>query len=720
VAGEWLRLTIERSAPTPATELACDDEPIAFESNRIEGRPADHLSLLVVNPVAPLPEGARCVLSWQTADDAGELRFEVAHARPPLAIDYDRRQRDHLTPFPDDAFLEPDETTPTGWRLELPALERALDVRLVLGALSSAVGHPDGFSPAGPIVVELPEAPDLVSLPMGLEDSVDPLATVGLFDVDPESPTFRQRLPFQLLMRSERDTGGRDCHLLIVEPGHPLRRGGTYGLVITRRALTASGRPLGPSTFLSEALAASETSPGAATERVRQRLAPVLDALGASTPPIQPDDIALVLRISIRSLDGVTDDLRSIRDQVAQIERADVTILDTQPDHIAGSPIAAIVQGRWRAPQWRAGNTLARDAEGHPRRTDPIDLPFLLVLPRAAFDGPVPIVWYQHGNPGRHEELVATARRGLAEAGFAVIGFTDVVNREISRHGNSDADIAAQVRAVFFALIGERRLPDWMALLTNAEQLAFRQVIEAMGDLDQLPLGDPDGRPEVDPSQLTYLGISNGATHGLAVLPFLPEVRAAALIVGAGGYASFLIHQSSDEIYETVAHIFPNLRRRDVYAGLVLLQLAYDHQDAINFARFLYREPLASTVDGGPPSVLLVAGVADPFVPIYVSRSAAWSLGIPAVEPTSAGPMLESVPAPLSNNLGEGVTAGYVEYVPAGIPGRAPSPGCEAIAHGHYCPQLSPFALQQRRVFLRTQVIANVSPRPRERVGDRQ
>ena len=99
---------------------------------------------------------------------------------------------------------------------------------------------------------------------------------------------------------------------------------------------------------------------------------------------------------------------------------------------LKGGAVAALVRGTWTAPEWRTGDgVLARHpASGDPIQTGTRKLPFVLALPRAALEGSVPVVMYQHGNPGSApEEVVRHARESLAEAGFAVIGFTDVVNR---------------------------------------------------------------------------------------------------------------------------------------------------------------------------------------------------------------------------------------------------------------------------------------------------
>src|SRR5262249_46826560 len=151
-------------------------------------------------------------------------------------------------------------------------------------------------------------------------------------------------------------------------------------------------------------------------------------------------------------------------------------------------------------------------------------IPFTLAIPKSAATTRAPIVFYQHGQPGNAEdEVPRAARRGLAKAGFAVVGFTDVANREII----PDGDVAALNTDAFVVLLGSHDMPDYLSLLTHAEQLAFLRFVPELDAVDVLPLGAPDGTPELDPGKpLSYLGISQGSVHGVGLLAFAPEIHA--------------------------------------------------------------------------------------------------------------------------------------------------------------------------------------------------
>ena len=70
------------------------------------------------------------------------------------------------------------------------------------------------------------------------------------------------------------------------------------------------------------------------------------------------------------------------------------------------------------------------------------------------------------------------------------------------------------------------------------------------------------------------------------------------------------------------------------------------------------------------------------------------------VEPVQQGsPVLTSVAGALFANVNATTTAGYYQYVPSGVPGMDPTPGCIAHSEGHFCPQNAPEAVRQRSEF---------------------
>jgi hypothetical protein len=134
--------------------------------------------------------------------------------------------------------------------------------------------------------------------------------------------------------------------------------------------------------------------------------------------------------------------------------------------------------------------------------------------------------------------------------------------------------------------------------------------------------------------------------------------------------------------------------------------MIFDHQDPQNHAAFLYRNRLEVAGTTRKPSVLLAEGVGDPGVPNNSTRSLAWTFGpIPHMEPIwDPTPILQPITGPVTANIDAETTAAFYQFVPTGIPGIPPTPGCEFEPNGHYCAQGAQEAIVQRNSFLRSAV----------------
>ncbi len=135
---------------------------------------------------------------------------------------YDRTDPRSMTPFPDDYWLLPDPSMPTGYRVILRVPPREVDVSILYSALMNETSSLDGFSPIGGIVIELSDAPNMASLPLSPEASLDPSAAMRLFDLTPSSDTFGQRVPFQLSPVTRALPGQAINHSLVLYPSIPL------------------------------------------------------------------------------------------------------------------------------------------------------------------------------------------------------------------------------------------------------------------------------------------------------------------------------------------------------------------------------------------------------------------------------------------------------------------------------------------------------------------
>lgn len=685
------------SQPGLRAVLACDDVFLPTFARALDA------DTLVLQPRQPLPAGAACELSLGTTAGTQTVGFQTLAAGAAFTARFDRTAPDQPLPFPDDLYLVPEPANPTGWALDLSLPNATSTALFLLNNLAGvAESQADGWSPIGPLAVQLSTPADGASLPLGRAASLDPLSTLALIDMTPGSARFGERVPFNLIPRSDTFAPDPTVHALVLFPGIPLEPEGTYGLVVTDRVLEAAGEPLARSAFFAAATGPAVAGEAPEVTATRPLVDDVLSVAESLSPlPIPRDDVVLATRVTIRSTDHFPDDLLAMRaDVLATPPNVQITGVasDGDPD------VSAVVTGTFDVPLWLDTSVfLTRGPDGLPVALGTRSLDFILALPAAAASGGhAPLLLYQHGNPGSAEgEVPSAARAFLGGAGFAVAGFTDALNRLFP-------DVNAQTLAILGQVLGNGEAPDFY-VQTYAEQMAFVQALQSLTSLDQVggagaaPGGGPDGVPDVDPSRLVYEGISYGSTHGQALLAYEPAIRGAGLVVGALRFTELLEHQDrtlplggAPLLKVQLPGAIPGLRVADLWFGLQLFALTYDRQDPHNHARFIYREPLEVDGTTQKASILVVEGIDDSFTANTATRSLARQLGIPQLEPAPLPqPDLAQQAGPIQGNVDAATTAALVQYVPWGaeVP---PSPGCELQPEGHFCAQTSPAARAQR------------------------
>jgi hypothetical protein len=724
---DWIRLDFAEvlgDRASDSIELHCNEAPQAIRINRVAAKQ------IAIDPKGELAPAARCELSWRGVFGIERLAFSTAERGPAARIPYDRDDPRKFAPFPDDYWLLSNPANPAEQRLRIELSGFRFPDQWLMNALAKGVRDFDGFSPVAHITIQLSAGAHPNTFPRTPEQSLDPLASVGLFDITPGYSGFATRVPFRMEARSEKK-GERVDHALLLFPSVSLKPLHRYAVIVTRRLRSRAGSPFAPSEFFRVVRdEKSDPADSWAIKRVRALVGEVLTAVASSEPPLESSDVAFAVRFTVRSFDGIADDLMTIRRKTvagpAPLIEIGRVVAESAEKVAEGSAVAAVVHGRWTAPEWRQSRRkLARDSESEaPVQIGVRKIPFILALPRAALEGPVPVVMYQHGNPGTaQEEVLRHARDSLAEAGFAVVGFTDTINREVSPPG---PDVREQgrrqiVNVILLSLLETGDIADYF-LQTVAEQLAF---LRAIGEIAAIPSFaiERSGRETpmrihgIDPAApLLYLGISEGAHLGSMLLPFAPEIRAAVLIAPGRRFSEVLIHQRSEQILAPLAFLgFGRLSPSEIWASLAVIQAIFDRQDPHSFARFLYREPL----DINPPqraSLLVVEGLGDSLVPNHATRALARELGpLPQLGmPGRAIPGFQTLSGPLKANVDARTTAAFYQYVPAGVEGVDSTPGCDvpmlaesSAREGHYCAQSAEESIRQRIHFFKTALTEN-------------
>jgi hypothetical protein len=67
-----------------------------------------------------------------------------------------------------------------------------------------------------------------------------------------------------------------------------------------------------------------------------------------------------------------------------------------------------------------------------------------------------------------------------------------------------------------------------------------------------------------------------------------------------------------------------------------------------------------------------------------------------------AVPTLAPVSGPIQANVDDATTSAFMQYVPAGVPGIPPTPGCVSQTNGHFCAQSAAESELQRTVFFQS------------------
>jgi len=178
-------------------------------------------------------------------------------------------------------------------------------------------------------------------------------------------------------------------------------------------------------------------------------------------------------------------------------------------------------------------------------------------------------------------------------------------------------------------------------------------------------------------------------------------------VVGSGRLTETLVHQQASLFISDLGSLYANLSPADIWFAVSLFQMDFDRQDSHNHAAFLYRNPLNIAGTTRKASILLSEGLDDSLVPNHASESLAWTLGpIPHLQPIQRPvPFLAPATGPLTANVDAETTAAFFQFVPVGVPGIPPTPGCAALppssgGEGHYCAQSAAEARQQRVLFL--------------------
>ena len=270
-------------------------------------------------------------------------------------------------------------------------------------------------------------------------------------------------------------------------------------------------------------------------------------------------------------------------------------------------------EGRWRAPQFRAGFgwNLLRKGETvlDARRSEPV--PFGLALPPG--EAPPrgwPLVLSLHGGGCTYTERLNEVVSAAAPHGLAVAQQTLPYNR--GRPGGG-------------RLIGDLNFFN-VANPASSVGIFHQAVVEQMIFLRLLL----DGWP-LDPERVFLIGHSNGGTTAAMVLAVEPLVRAG-VVAGFGGHVGTYVEES-DVIGEAMNRLWPAITLRPAAAEprsrfhpvVNLVHTAWGVWDTVNFAPYWQRGPLPGV---GPKHVFLAQGMHDKYASVRGQTAVVGAAGL--------------------------------------------------------------------------------------------
>ncbi|MCC6522853.1 MAG: hypothetical protein IT373_09350, partial [Polyangiaceae bacterium] len=573
-----------------------------------------------------------------------------------------------LTPYPSDRYTRPDATSPTGLRVDIGPHNTVDLITSPAGAISlGELVELDGFSTTGGVAVMFDGPIELRGLVTGLEggepfaeparDAASfraPGAPLLLVDVDPASPergTTRGLVP-RAWEQAQDAYYLADEFTLIVEPATPLRERTRYLFVVTDALRARDGGPVRRSALTQALLDGAEGSAYGA------EVSEALEILEAEVG-LGREHVVLATAFTTESVTG----------PIAAMARAGrlaapPVLLEPFTEE---SSLAADGRVRFRAvyaaPEYRAlsTGTWQLGPDGAPVVQGTAGLEVFLAFSNALASGPRPIVIYQHGLGGDKDGSWGTAER-LAALDVAVVSI------DSPHHGSRAADPGDPFASIFafFGIdaasnsfvIGKAR--DNFRQMAS-DQLELVRLLGSLGTLDLLPLGAPDGVPDLDPTRIAYIGHSFGSVEGATIFALAPELRCAVWNVGGAGLMALLRDS------KTFGLIVDSLRPPGVSDGAVArfmaaAQAIVDPGDPLDYARYATGEALAGVADWSGRDVLLQEVVDDNIVPNSTSSALARAAGLPLLDPVVpfSGAVLGTTPA--YRNLAAGGTGGIVQF----------------------------------------------------------
>ena len=603
-----------------------------------------------------------------------------------------------LLPYPSSRFLRTDATSPTGFRLNIPA-----------SGLPKPMGPPlspdpqnklDGFNPLVQILMHFPQGVDIERsdasrlLPAGCcgQPPGPPWIDTRTYterSLDADSPSVLldeatgERVLHWLELDARAD-GNLARQALVMRPAVSLIPGHHY-IVAMRNLQTADGSAIVAEPAFA-VLRDNRPTNIDAIERRRAKMSIVFSILAEHDVP--RDSLVLAFDFVVQSEQQLTGAMLSMRDQAF----AWLTAVENTPDgdnpftvtnvqeHDCSAPNAVTwrdVSGTFKSPLFLTSDPnqpgvgfLNLDANGVPLQNGFTDANFYFSIPCTILQdgGPIPYpIVLGHGLFGLGSDMTmfVPALANTVTPWTYVAGATDwrgLARQDAQWVANDVVGVGSNKLNNFPAL--PDRLKQGMLNTLVLTKMVKRGLFNRDTDAFQTPTGAPVFRgPD---TEVFYYGISLGGIMGTWLAALTPDITRFGVDVPAINFACLLQRSTEFGQFELLLQSFGLTDPMQTILGIGLNQELWVAGEPAGYARHITRDPLPGS--GDPKHILVTPGWLDKTVSNQCTEVEARTLGIPNLVPASLQRQLQGIPdqeGPLDSAFVMFQTAAFDLFNPA-------------------------------------------------------
>ena len=534
-----------------------------------------------------------------------------------------------MLPFPSDAFLNPDNTTVTGLRVNYATSTLPVSGLGYVPEIPS-LNILDGMSPSTQIMTAFSSMANLTgvadqnNVPLSLENGH---ATI-LLNLDSG-----ERVPHW----AENDARQTDESktILFIRTMKPLDPDTAYGVGISNLDVT-------PSVAFQAILDGVPTNAPDVESR-RSSMTSLLTTLEANGH--NKSGLKAAWSFHTASLDSILGGMLDMRaDALDKLGEDGIgcTVTDVEEDWHENGKGFRLISGSYTVPSYLEPqgtplSTISRDANGTPQYVADAEIPFTIAIPKTLANQSKsgPLVVFGHGFLGYGEVYIREVVLDWADA-YEV----SFIGTNISGWSYPDLDTIAL--GLFNASFFQHQSDQLQQMLVN--HMALARTFQ--GVCSDLPEMYHNNTNLIDSSDINYMGYSLGGVYGSSITAFSPDIDRAALWVGGTGFSSMIERSTNYARFGedfAVSSAYPEHNDRALL--IALCQQLWDPADGDVWLRFT-DDGYGDDID--PYRIFSIISVNDAQVPGLSSDRAARignasvldsSARLPWGIPAAAGPI---------------------------------------------------------------------------------